>query len=88
MRSLSLMLLGLAISGCAASPAVPVGVSIAVPVPCAVAVPSKPTFPWDTLAGDEDIFTIVKTLLADVQARRAYELQLEVALASCVAPLR
>jgi len=51
--------------------------------PCKVSLPLRPAFPADELNGDEDIFTIGKTLWADRLARRAYGLQLETEIKGC-----
>lgn len=65
----------------AAPPAVKEAVAEA---PCSPSrIPPKPTFPADSLAGDEDIFTLGSTLWADRKARRAYELQVETVLKGC-----
>lgn len=65
----------------------PVPVKVAVPVPCQVSIPPVPVFPADTLTGSEDLFTLAKTLWADHQARKAYELELRTALEACTAPI-
>lgn len=85
MRSLNaLFFAGLyALAGCSVVSPAPPAVSVAVAVPCRAAVPERPTFPADTLTGDEDIFTTVKVLWADSDARQAYELKVEAALKDC-----
>lgn len=62
------LLLGLvlALSACAPRPAV---TGIATPVPCRVTLPEDRTFPFDDLQPGADIFTQVKTLLADRRER-------------------
>jgi len=59
---LSIVFLG----GCASRPAV---TAIATPVPCRVTLPDDRTFPFDDLQPGADIFTQVKTLLADRRER-------------------
>jgi len=48
-----------------------------------VPVPTRPSFPADSLTGDEDVFTLGKTLWADRQARMAYEAEVRTALEGC-----
>lgn len=75
----------IALAGCAGSPTAPATVKVPVPMPCDVDVPALPVFPADTLTGDEDIFTLGKTLWADRKARQAYELKVRTALEGCTA---
>lgn len=72
------------LAGCASGP--PVEVKVPVPVPCLQALPRKPAFPADSLSPRADVFTKGKVLWADRLARKAYELELETALAACVKP--
>lgn len=84
MRTLTAALVALLAAACASPPTAPAVVKQAVPeAPCVVSVPPRPVFPADALTGTEDLFTIGKTLLADIRARAAYELQLETALGGC-----
>ncbi|WP_175795983.1 hypothetical protein [Burkholderia anthina] len=55
----------------------------AVPVPCKVEKVEKPDFAFDGLAFGADIYTQVKTLLADREQRKGYEGKLEAAVQSC-----
>ncbi len=72
--------------GCANAPAAPATVNVATrEAPCKADI-QRPTFPADTLTGDEDFWTIGTTLWADRLARKAYELQVETALNGCTAP--
>jgi len=75
----------IALAGCAGSPTAPGTVKVPVPMPCDADVPALPVFPADTLTGDEDIFTLGKTLWADRKARQAYELKVRTALEGCTA---
>lgn len=75
----------IALAGCAGSPTAPGTVKVAVSTPCEADVPALPVFPADTLTGDEDIFTLGKTLWADRKARQAYELKVRTALEGCTA---
>ena len=80
----ALLMLCAAIAGCGMLETAPITVDRAVAeAPCKVDVPVRPVFPADTLTGDEDIFTIGKTLWADRLARRGYGLQLETAIKGC-----
>lgn len=81
--AIGLVILASILAGCGSAPTIPATVSVAVDKPCDVPVPDKPVFPADTLTGNEDIFTIGKTLWADRKARQAYELKLGTALEGC-----
>lgn len=56
---------------------------IPVAVTCKVTLPAQPTFSFDHLPEGSDIFTQVKTLLADRRERIAYEREVESAARSC-----
>lgn len=84
MKLLLIILVALAIAGCAGGAAAPGIVKEAVYMPCNAPVPEKPVFPADTLTGDEDLWTMGKTLWADHKTRQAYELELRTALEGCV----
>lgn len=87
-RALLVLAIALLLAGCGSfGRSVPAVVKVAVPVPCQVSIPAMPVFPADTLTGAEDLFTLAKTLWADHQARKAYELELRVALEACTAPI-
>jgi len=71
------------LAACVGAPTAPAVVKEAVYQPCDVPVPARPSFPADNLTGDEDIFTLGKTLWADRQARQAYEVEVRTALEGC-----
>jgi len=73
----------LLLAACASTPTAPAVVKEAVFQPCDVPVPTRPSFPADSLTGDEDVFTLGKTLWADRQARMAYEAEVRTALEGC-----
>ncbi len=82
--AIALALVCLPLLACASAPSAPAVVKQAVAEPpCKADVPPRPTFPAETLSGQEDLWTIGTALWADHQARRAYELQLETALRGC-----
>jgi hypothetical protein len=85
MRLAAVLLVLALLAGCPIASA-PGRVSQAVEVPCEVSLPPRPVFPVDRLTGVESVFEIGAALWADRQARRAYELQLETALAGCAKP--
>ena len=75
----------LLMGACATKPqTAPVVVEKAVWPPCPTDVPATPIFVWDTLTGNEDIFTKGMALYADRKARQAYELALATRLQGCV----
>lgn len=82
-----LIALAAVLAGCGSSPAIPATVNVAVATPCDAPVPDKPVFPSESLTGNEDIFTLGKTLWADLQLRTAYELKLRTALEGCTGQL-
>lgn len=78
-------LAAIVLAGCVSTATAPGTVKVAVAAACDAPVPAKPVFPADTLTGDEDIFTLGKTLWADRKARQAYELEVRTALEGCTA---
>lgn len=80
MKRLAALALTLSLAACAHRPAT---VGIPVPVACEVTLPAKPDFAFDRLTEGSDIFTQVKTLLADRRQRIDYERQVEAAAVSC-----
>lgn len=50
---------------------------------CQVPPVERPTFPSESLHKGADIFVQVKTLVADIAARKAYEAELEAANRAC-----
>lgn len=80
---LGLIALAAILAGCGTAPAIPATVNVAVAAPCDAPIPDRPAFPAETLTGTEDIFTIGKTLWADIKLRTAYELKLRTALEGC-----
>lgn len=75
------MAIAILLNACAHHPAS--APPIAPPVPCTVNLPALPVFAFDTLPPGQDIFTQVKTLLADRQQRIAYEGVVVAAATSC-----
>lgn len=73
------LLAALLLAGCAHRPATPV----ALPVPCRSPSVTPPDFAFDQLPRGADIFTQVKTLLADRKQRIAYERELVAANEAC-----
>jgi len=80
-----ILLVALLLAGCAATAIAPSTVKEAVFMPCDVPVPAIPVFPVDTLTGEEDLWTMGKTLWADHKARQAYEREIRTALEGCTA---
>lgn len=96
MRSLRLPLVSAALAavllsgvGCAQSPPrVEIQrVNIAVPVVCNEPEPERPPMPTEHLAGDVDLDTWAKSVIAEIERREGYEEQLRVGLANCKKPL-
>ena len=90
MRRLPLLSAALAaavlLAGCAATPPARVEiqqVKVPVPVPCDEPEPERPTMPTEHLAGDADLDTWVKSMIAEIERREGYEGQLREALHNC-----
>lgn len=92
MKSLRLPLISAALAavllsaaGCAQSPPrVEIQrVNIAVPVACNEPEPERPTMPTEHLAGDVDLDTWAKSVIAEIERREGYEEQLRIALRNC-----
>ena len=92
MKSLRLPLVSAALAavllsgaGCAQSPPrVEIQrVNIAVPVACNEPEPERPSMPTEHLAGDVDLDTWAKSVIAEIERREGYEGQLRTALRNC-----
>jgi hypothetical protein len=59
----------------------PLEIRIPVPVPCVAERPARPDYP--VIKDGDSIFVRVQKLLAERELRRAYEGELEAALAAC-----
>ena len=79
----------LSVAGCAQSPPrVEIQrVNIAVPVACDEPEPVRPTMPTEHLAGDADLDTWAKSVIAEIERREGYEEQLREGLRNCKRPL-
>ena len=58
-------------------------VNIAVPVACNEPEPERPAMPTEHLAGDVDLDTWAKSVIAEIERREGYEEQLRTALRNC-----
>lgn len=59
-------------------------VPVPVIVPCVTSIPEEPTFPLQEANASEDLFTLVKKSLSEIELRKGYELKLKSALTACV----
>lgn len=77
-------------AGCAQSPPrVEIQrVNVPLPVPCDEPEPARPNMPTEHLAGDVDIDTFARAVIAEIERREGYELQLRTALGNCKQPLK
>lgn len=85
MNKLYLLVAVLPLCGCLATvgPTI-VNHDVIVQVPCNVILPEKPTYPLtDTGSVNDNIFIKSKKALAEIEARKAYEAQLEAAATAC-----
>lgn len=83
MKYIYCILLCVFLSACNTSPSKPIEVLVPVITKCKIELPNKPDFALGNLGIGEDIFTQVKTLLAERNQRQGYELELEAAIKSC-----
>ena len=85
LASAALAAVVLMMTGCAQSPPrVEIQrVNIAVPVACNEPEPERPNMPTEHLAGDADVDTWAKSVIAEIERREGYEGQLRAALNNC-----
>ena len=87
LNKISIIVFGLALSACATDkPVIQTviqKVEVPISVPCKANIPVTPTFNFDTMTVDKDIFEKSKALLADRQLQKAYSAELLAALKSC-----
>lgn len=83
----ALCALAIALSGCGSAPPTVQTVKVAVPVECRVDRPGRPAMPTDSLRPGADLDTAMKSALAEIDVRQAYETKLEAALDVCRRPL-
>lgn len=81
---LTILLASTLLSGCFATmPGAVTEVLVPVPVPCNINAPSMPSWPFQTASGSDDIFTSVKKMLAEIELRKGYEIEMEAAIKGC-----
>jgi hypothetical protein len=61
----------------------PIEVKVPVSVPCRAPNVPKPVWPMDSLPAGASIYDQAKSLIAEIEARIAYEIQLESAVKAC-----
>ncbi|MEO6146538.1 MAG: hypothetical protein ABIT70_05690 [Sulfuriferula sp.] len=61
----------------------PIEVKVPVAVPCHAPAVPKPAWPMDILPDGASLYDQVKNLIAEIEARMAYEIQLESAVQVC-----
>jgi hypothetical protein len=59
-------------------------VEVPIAVPCKAEIPVKPSFNFDKLTVEQDVFDKSKTVLADRKLHIGYEIELLAALNSCI----
>ena len=62
-------------------------VHIPVPVECQETVPDRPAMPTELLAPGATPWVLLRSALAEIDRREAYEIKLVAALRACIAPL-
>jgi len=58
-------------------------IKVPVILPCVESLPEKPSFPLQEAKVDEDLFTLAKKSLAEIEIRKGYEAELEASLFAC-----
>ena len=62
-------------------------VHIPVPVECQEAVPDRPAMPTELLAPGATPWVLLRSALAEIDRREAYEIKMRAALVACTAPI-
>lgn len=62
-------------------------VHIPVPVECQEAVPDRPAMPTELLTPGATPWILLRSALAEIDRREAYEIKMRAALAACTAPI-
>ena len=62
-------------------------VHIPVPVECQETVPDRPAMPTELLAPGATPWVLLRSALAEIDRREAYELKMRAALVACTAPI-
>ena len=75
----------LLLAACATEPLLqaPIEVRVPVAVPCKTQLVPVPAWPIDALPAAAGIYDQIKTLIAEIEARQAYEIKLEAAVRAC-----
>ncbi|HJW26429.1 MAG TPA: hypothetical protein VJ576_16160 [Rhodocyclaceae bacterium] len=81
------LLAALLATGCAQPLPRVVEVQVPIALPCQAKPVDKPVFAVDRLPIGATITDQVKSLMADREQRQAYEIELEAAIAACLAPV-
>lgn len=74
------------LTGCACDPVVQAvlkTVEVPVPVPCKIKQVNKPDMPLDKVGREDELDVKTAAALAEIQRRKAYELELEAAIKEC-----
>lgn len=83
-----LLLIPFAVAGCATTePAVRIviqKVEVPIAVPCKAIKPLLPEYSFDNITVENDIYEKVQALLVDKNLSKAYQIELEAALESCI----
>jgi len=81
------ILLAIALTGCASTPPATkvetIEVKVPVAVKCQTPEPTPPVLVSPTLKKEDDIYTKVKAVLADIETYKAYAIELSASLKSC-----
>lgn len=58
-------------------------VNVPIITPCIESSPTKPVFPLQEASPEEDLFSLTKKSLAEIELRKGYEGELESAIIAC-----
>ena len=83
---LMLLILAFQLTGCKTTEYV--RVSVPVPVECREPEPARPEMPTEVLEPGAAPFVLLRSALAEIDRREAYEIKLRAALAVCTTPIK
>lgn len=88
MRKSLFLAFAILLAGCATKERIVVQrVSVVIPMECQEKAPEPPVMPTEQLRSGDDIYSVTKAALAEIDIRIAYEKRLNAALNACIAPI-
>ena len=84
-KSTAIAIAALILAGCGTTHST--RVHIPVPVECQETVPDRPAMPTELLAPGATPWVLLRSALAEIDRREAYEIKMRAALVACTAPI-